>query len=116
MHDALYADQGRHDDPHLWERAERSASTSTRFEADRRAAGAVARACSATSAAALRAGVAATPTLVVGGALHAGARRRVADRYWATMARFGYRSTRYTGAPNTDGRARREGTTSYGFQ
>ena len=28
MHDALFADQGRLEDPHLWARAERSGSTS----------------------------------------------------------------------------------------
>ena len=29
MHDLLFADQGRLEDPHLWERAQRSASTSS---------------------------------------------------------------------------------------
>src|SRR5918998_3461392 len=36
MHDALYADQGRQDDPHLWARAERMGLDLERFEADRR--------------------------------------------------------------------------------
>ena len=39
MHDALYADPGRLDDPHLWERADRLGLDLERFEADRRAAG-----------------------------------------------------------------------------
>src|SRR3954453_8088865 len=36
MHDALFADQGRLDDPHLWARAERFGLDLDRFEADRR--------------------------------------------------------------------------------
>ena len=37
MVDSLYADRGRVDDPHLWERAERFGLDLQRFEADRRA-------------------------------------------------------------------------------
>ncbi|HEY8809706.1 MAG TPA: thioredoxin domain-containing protein [Solirubrobacterales bacterium] len=36
MVDSLYADRGRVDDPHLWERAERFELDLQRFEADRR--------------------------------------------------------------------------------
>ncbi len=36
MVDSLYADRGRVDDPHLWERAERFDLDLQRFEADRR--------------------------------------------------------------------------------
>ena len=36
MVDSLYADRGRVDDPHLWERAERFGLDLDRFEADRR--------------------------------------------------------------------------------
>jgi len=36
MVDSLYADRGRVDDPHLWERAERLELDLRRFEADRR--------------------------------------------------------------------------------
>ena len=36
MHDALFADQGRLEDPHLWARAERLGLDVARFEADRR--------------------------------------------------------------------------------
>jgi hypothetical protein len=37
MHDALFADQGRLEDRHLWTRAERPGVDVERFEADRRA-------------------------------------------------------------------------------
>jgi protein-disulfide isomerase len=37
MVDSLYADRGRVDDPHLWERAERFGLDLQRFDADRRA-------------------------------------------------------------------------------
>ena len=36
MVDSLYADRGRVDDPHLWERAERLGLDLDRFQADRR--------------------------------------------------------------------------------
>ena len=36
MHDALFADQGRLEDPHLWARAERLGLDVARFDADRR--------------------------------------------------------------------------------
>ena len=36
FHDALFADQGRIDDPHLWERCEQLGLDVDRFEADRR--------------------------------------------------------------------------------
>jgi len=38
MVDSLYADRGRVDDPHLWERAERFGLDLERFESDRRSA------------------------------------------------------------------------------
>ena len=38
MHDALFADQGRLEDPHLWARAERLGLDVARFDADRRSA------------------------------------------------------------------------------
>lgn len=71
MHDALLADQGRQDDPHLWERAERLGLDVGRFEADRRSPEVAAR-VRRDVLGGLRAGVAATPTLVVGGVLHQG--------------------------------------------
>jgi hypothetical protein len=36
FHDALFADQGRIDDPHLWTRCERLGLDVDRFETDRR--------------------------------------------------------------------------------
>ena len=43
FHDALYADQGRIDDPHLWARVRDLALDLDRFEADRRGETAAAR-------------------------------------------------------------------------
>lgn len=43
MVDSLYADRGRVDDPHLWERARRLGLDLERFEADRRSAEVAAR-------------------------------------------------------------------------
>ena len=71
LHDALYADQGRLEDPHLWRHAERLGLDLERFEADRRS-DPVARRVAADVHDALRAGVAATPTLFAGGVAHAG--------------------------------------------
>ena len=66
FHDALYADQGRLDDPHLWERAEALGLDVDRFEADRRA-DAVAERVPRDVREAMRAGIVDTPTLFVGG-------------------------------------------------
>ena len=71
MHDALFADQGRIDDPHLWERARRLGLDVERFDADRRAEATEARVRRDVRGA-MRAGVATSPTLVHGGALHPG--------------------------------------------
>ena len=71
MHDALFADQGRLEDPHLWQRAERLGLDVARFEADRRD-DAVAARVRADFRGGVRAGVPTTPTLFVAGALHAG--------------------------------------------
>ena len=71
MHDALFADQGRQDDPHLWERAEHLGLDVARFERDRRSPE-VAERVRRDVRSALRAGVAATPTLVVEGVLYQG--------------------------------------------
>jgi len=71
MHDLLFADQGRLEDPHLWERAERLGLDVARFDADRRS-DAVETRISADFRAGVRAGVATTPTLFAGGERHAG--------------------------------------------
>jgi protein-disulfide isomerase len=71
MHDALFADQGRLEDPHLWERAERLGLDVARFDADRRSE-AVERRIAADFRAGVRAGVATTPTLFTDGERHSG--------------------------------------------
>jgi protein-disulfide isomerase len=62
FHDALYGDQGRQDDPHLWALVERLGLDLERFEADRRGAAAGERVERDTREA-LRAGAMHTPTL-----------------------------------------------------
>jgi protein-disulfide isomerase len=71
MHDALFADQGRLDDPHLWARAERLGLDLARFDADRRDP-AVAERIAADFRGGVRAGVPTTPTLFHDGVRHAG--------------------------------------------
>jgi protein-disulfide isomerase len=61
FHDALYADQGRLDDPHLWALAERLGLDVDRFEADRRSDAVAARVRRDTQEAVL-AGAMHTPT------------------------------------------------------
>ena len=63
FHDALYADQGRIDDPHLWARVEQLGLDLDRFEEDRRS-DAVRTRVSRDVQEGLRAGVTVTPTLV----------------------------------------------------
>lgn len=69
--DAVYGDQGRIDDPHLWDKARALGIDVDRFDADRRGDTAAER-VSRDVRDGLRAGVAQTPTLVVGGVLHGG--------------------------------------------
>ena len=71
MHDALFADQGRLEDPHLWVRAERLGLDLARFEADRRSP-AVAERVRDQFRGGVRAGVATTPTVFVAGERHTG--------------------------------------------
>jgi protein-disulfide isomerase len=61
--DALYADQGRIDDPHLWARCEALELDVERFEIDRRSAAVAARVRDQVRAG-LAAGITTTPTLV----------------------------------------------------
>jgi len=78
FHDSLYADQGRLDDPHLWERCEALGLDVDRFEADRRSADVAAR-VQRDVREAVMAGAMTTPTLVGGD--------QAAARLVATMPR-----------------------------
>jgi 2-hydroxychromene-2-carboxylate isomerase len=71
MHDSLFADQGRLEDPHLWHRASALGLDLERFESDRRS-GAVARRVRGDFESGVRAGVATTPTVFVDGRMYAG--------------------------------------------
>ncbi len=62
MVDSLYADRGRVDDPHLWERAERLGLDLERFEEDRRSDDVAAR-VRRDFESGIRAGVTGTPAL-----------------------------------------------------
>ncbi len=68
MADSLFAERGRVDDPHLWERAERMGLELERFQADRRS-GWVAERVRRDFQSGIRAGVAGTPAAFAGGAL-----------------------------------------------
>lgn len=81
--DALYADQGRLDDPHLWQRARELGLDVARFDEDRRDPRVAARVQRDTRAA-LAAGATATPTLFAGSAPLCG----VPGSEW--LARLGY--------------------------
>lgn len=71
MHDALFADQGRLEDPHLWARAEALGLDLARFDADRRSDAAADR-VRADFRGGVRAGVATTPTAFADGRRLAG--------------------------------------------
>jgi protein-disulfide isomerase len=71
MHDALFSDQGRLEDPHLWARAERLGLDLQRFDADRRSA-AVEERVRAQFHGGVRAGVVTTPTVFLGGETYSG--------------------------------------------
>ena len=72
MHDSLFADQGRLEDPHLWERARRLGLDLERFEADRRSNEVRAR-VRRDFESGVRAGVVTTPTVIAGERTYAGA-------------------------------------------
>ncbi len=74
LHDSLYADQGRLDPPHLWERVERLGLDLDRFESDRRSE-TVAERVERDFRSGIRAGVTTTPTLFVDGEAHPGVPR-----------------------------------------
>lgn len=71
MCDSLYAERGRVDDPHLWERAERFGLDLERFEADRRSNGVHER-VQHDFESGIRAGVTGTPAAFAGGRLITG--------------------------------------------
>ena len=111
--DALYADQARTDDPHLWAPGERLGLDVERWEADRRA-DAVAQRVARDVRDALRGGAIATPTLFAGGTMLAGA----PDAAWLAALwpsdAFSYRLGHFrnvkhsTSTVETDDGARRE--------
>ncbi len=71
MHDLLFGDQGRLEDPHLWARARTLGLELERFDADRRSESIQSR-VRGDFESGVRGGVVTTPTLVVNGAVHAG--------------------------------------------
>jgi protein-disulfide isomerase len=71
MHDLLFADQGRLEDPHLWARARTLGLDLVRFDADRRSPAVEARVRSDFESG-VRGGVVTTPTLIAGEARYAG--------------------------------------------
>jgi protein-disulfide isomerase len=71
FHDSLYADHGRIDDPHLWERVSGLGLDLDRFEEDRRSDEVAAR-VERDFRSGVRAGVTTTPTLFIDGTLHSG--------------------------------------------
>jgi len=84
MCDSLYAERGRVDDPHLWERVERWGLDLDRFNAERHSE-AVRERISRDFTGGVRAGVAGTPTAFVEGRMLsgdvAGKLRKMSDRY-----------------------------------
>jgi protein-disulfide isomerase len=71
MHDLLFADQGRLEDPHLWARARTLGLDLERFEKDRRSDEVMAH-VRRDFEAGVRGGIVTTPTLIVGETRYAG--------------------------------------------
>ena len=71
MHDAILADQGRMEDPHLWARAEALGLDLERFDHDRRGDSVRVRVQSDFTAG-VRGGVVTTPTVFFEGIAHTG--------------------------------------------
>jgi len=71
MHDLLFGDQGRLEDPHLWQRARDLDLDLARFDADRRSDEVIAR-VRRDFESGIRAGVVTTPTLWAGGTAYTG--------------------------------------------
>jgi protein-disulfide isomerase len=81
MHDSLFADQGRLEDPHLWARAEALGLDVGRFDADRRSEE-TSRRVAAHFRSGIRAGVVTTPTLFIARERWAG---RPTPALWARL-------------------------------
>jgi len=71
MHDLLFADQGRLEDPHLWARARSLELDLERFDADRRGDAVLAR-IRRDFESGVKGGVVTTPTVIAQGARYAG--------------------------------------------
>jgi protein-disulfide isomerase len=71
MHDELFADQGRLEDPHLWARAEALGLDLDRFDDDRRSDAVIGR-VRGDFRSGVRAGVVTTPTLFADGRVYSG--------------------------------------------
>jgi len=71
MHDLLFADQARLEDPHLWERARTLGLDLERFDSDRRGDAVRAR-VRRDFESGVRAGVVTTPTVFAGGRMYTG--------------------------------------------
>lgn len=71
MHDLLFTDQGRLEDPHLWARARTLGLDLERFDADRRSDAVTAR-IKQDFESGVRGGVVTTPTLIADGRRYAG--------------------------------------------
>ena len=71
MHDLLFADQARLDDPHLWQRARELGLDLERFDADRRGEAVQSR-VRRDFQSGVRAGVVTTPTVFAGGQMYGG--------------------------------------------
>jgi protein-disulfide isomerase len=71
MHDSLFADQGRLEDPHLWARAEALGLDLERFDRDRRSIEVEAR-VRRDFESGIRAGIVTTPTLFAAGRMYSG--------------------------------------------
>ena len=83
MHDLLFADQGRLEDPHLWARARTLGLDLERFDADRRSDAVTAR-IKRDFESGVRGGVVTTPTLIADGRRYAG---QVGDELPAALSR-----------------------------
>jgi protein-disulfide isomerase len=91
MHDLLFADQGRLEDPHLWQRARELELDLERFDEDRRSDEVIAR-VRRDFESGIRAGVVTTPTVWAAGVLHPG---KIDEGVLDRLGRGAGRDTRY---------------------